>query len=380
MPHQKSQDAVLFLRNSDIDTSDKPFSVSIPCDVGQNVPDFPSTSKVDTVGKSKLLPYFVLALVPVMWGTYAPAVKQLYSLADIPPPSVFFNFLTYLASVVVLNIAGIVGGDDNNTAEEIGEEKDRNKAKLTLMGGVELGLYLFVASNIQVLGIQQTTASRAGFLIQLTTIMVPIIESLFEGKKLSCSLWFAIFVALLGILCISLEHPLDFMSSFTLGTVTNLSVVPGDLLICFSAVIYSLHVVRLGAWANRVKTLQLARVKASTELTMSFVVLGIGLLAKNTALTEYLTNLFSHPAAVSISLLLSTCVWNGIFPTAFTMWAQAFGQRSVSPTKANLIYTSQPVFGTIFAYFLLGETLGTHEIIGFGLVALGVGISLGKQE
>jgi drug/metabolite transporter (DMT)-like permease len=52
---------------------------------------------------------------------------------------------------------------------------------------------------------------------------------------------------------------------------------------------------------------------------------------------------------------------------AYTIYAQSFGHRHVSPTDANLIYTEQPIITVLFAWELLGETLG---LTGFVIIAL----------
>ena len=43
-----------------------------------------------------------------------------------------------------------------------------------------------------------------------------------------------------------------------------------------------------------------------------------------------------------------------------------------SPTKANLIYTFQPIFTALFAYLLLGETMGPTGFLGGGIIAMAV--------
>lgn len=43
-----------------------------------------------------------------------------------------------------------------------------------------------------------------------------------------------------------------------------------------------------------------------------------------------------------------------------------------SPTSANLIYTAQPLFTSLFAFFLLGETMGAAGLVGGTLIASAV--------
>lgn len=53
---------------------------------------------------SKLLPLAVLMMVPLAWGTYGVAIKELY-LLEAPPPELFFTVLNYIVSSITLTSA-----------------------------------------------------------------------------------------------------------------------------------------------------------------------------------------------------------------------------------------------------------------------------------
>jgi hypothetical protein len=50
----------------------------------------------------------------------------------------------------------------------------------------------------------------------------------------------------------------------------------------------------------------------------------------------------------------------------------AFVEQPKSPTNANLIYTFQPIFTALFAWALLGETMGAAGVLGGSIIALAV--------
>jgi len=63
---------------------------------------------------------------------------------------------------------------------------------------------------------------------------------------------------------------------------------------------------------------------------------------------------------------------------------QSFGQRTVPPTTASLIYATDPLFAAGFSYLLLGERLGGWGFVG-GLMIVGAAVggalgSLVKKE
>lgn len=72
--------------------------------------------------------------------------------------------------------------------------------------------------------------------------------------------------------------------------------------------------------------------------------------------------------ASSVKIAVGAVLWTGIVSTAYTTFAQTFGQRRVKPTDANLIYSLQPIFTAIFAYFLLGETMGMYGFVGGSVI------------
>jgi drug/metabolite transporter (DMT)-like permease len=67
---------------------------------------------------------------------------------------------------------------------------------------------------------------------------------------------------------------------------------------------------------------------------------------------------------------IGATVWTGLITSAYTIYAQAFGQsrRGVTPTDANLVYTLQPLFTALFAFVLLGETMGPAGVLGGSLI------------
>jgi drug/metabolite transporter (DMT)-like permease len=65
---------------------------------------------------------------------------------------------------------------------------------------------------------------------------------------------------------------------------------------------------------------------------------------------------------------------------AYTIYAQSYGQRRVSATDANLIYSVQPVFSAFFAWALLGEQLDIFGYIGAFLIGLAVWIVASLPE
>lgn len=218
-------------------------------------------------------------------------------------------------------------------------------------------MWLFLGSNIQLVGLQLTDAARAGFLVQLTTVIVPLAEALLLGRRLPLQLVLACAVATAGVTSIAFgAGALDAAA----GGGISARALQGDALVACSALLYSAHVVRLGEFAARIDALRLARSKATTQLVLNCATIGalaasggldvIGW-ARSLELPEY-------------GVLAAVALWNGLVPSAFTTWAQSYGQAAVSPSAANVLYSSQPLWNALLAVLLLGESITPSEYVG----------------
>jgi drug/metabolite transporter (DMT)-like permease len=251
----------------------------------------------------------VLLTVPIAWGSYEPAVRLLYKIQpDIPP--FLFSFVYYLiATVALTTVSSFVSprtepqpqtqatacdAGVNNTSL-LHEKQQKEQQQLdTTSGGFELGTYLFVGNALQVLGLQEVASDRAAFELQLTTILVPIIQSILSRnlRLVNLRTWMACLVALAGVGLIGLDGNSDEITTKTTAEngITNdltssdttfdltsmlkqVSFSTGDILIMLGALFYTFHCIRLEVYAQKTQPIQLASSKAKTETGWSALVL-----------------------------------------------------------------------------------------------------------
>lgn len=346
--------------------------------------------------------YAILAIVPIVWGSYSPLVKGLYSTAEVvAPPPLIFNLMSYFVSSAALTAANYISsrsnlGKLNASKPNLSSGSSTAISKrysLEWRAGVELGLWLFLGSTVQISGIQLTTAIRAAILVQLTTILVPFFETILVNKKaISSKLWASCLIAMIGVITVSTDvgSVNNSCSTFSwscidkslIAFLENIKFNTGDLLVSLSAIFYSMHVIRLGKFASRVSPVKLAQIKSITELTFSAAAISLvcifggndmNSLAKFTSYIEVLRTSFVESGQIFVLLAV---LWNGAFATALTTWAQTMGQRSVSPTTANLLYSSQPIWAALFSFSFLRESLSSSTIIGSSLLLFAVLYSL----
>jgi len=209
--------------------------------------------------------------------------------------------------------------------------------------GALLGSILFAETNFALTGMVTISANRAAFIIGLNVILVPVFGVLL-GRQLPRQVLLAAGLAVIGVSAMSWDGS---------------GIGIGDVFTFVSAVGIATYVILLEAIAPRHPSLSLAAVQIWTMLA-----LGIAWALPN--LTDQWSMVGDH---------LPALIYLGIVVTIGPLWGQAIGQRSVPAHEAALIYTLEPVFATLFSFWLLGEKLGLNGAIGAACILTATVIS-----
>lgn len=73
--------------------------------------------------------------------------------------------------------------------------------------------------------------------------------------------------------------------------------------------------------------------------------------------------------------LFFAIIYTSVFASILATIIQLKFQKNVSPTKAGIIFSIEPIFAAIFAYFLLNEKISNFGLIGCVLIFAGLIIS-----
>lgn len=207
------------------------------------------------------------------------------------------------------------------------------EASFLLKGGVLCGILLFAASNLQQIGIQYTTAGKAGFITALYIVIVPIL-GVFLKKYVGIRVWFSVAIAAVGLyfLCIT--------ETFSIGI--------GDLYILVCAVCFSLHILTIDYFSPRVDGVKMACIQ--------FFICGL--------LSGVLMLIFEKP---QLDMLLAgwfPIVYAGVMSSGVGYTLQIVGQKNIDPTIASLILSLEAVISVLAGFVFLGERLSVREGIG----------------
>ena len=221
------------------------------------------------------------------------------------------------------------------------QQSSNKSPKGALLPGFLAGLILFTAASLQQIGIIYTTAGKAAFVTCLYIVLVPIL-GIFLKQHVSMGTWFSSVLAVVGLYLLCVKE--SFFISY------------GDLLQLVGALFWSVHILLIDHFADRVDVLKLS--------FFQFVTCGI--LSLGTALwLETITLEGLGEALIPI-------LYGGFCSVGIAYTLQVVGQKYSPPSHAAIILSMETVFATIGGFLLLDERLGFQELMGCALMLAGM--------
>jgi len=214
-----------------------------------------------------------------------------------------------------------------------------------IVKGSILGFFLFLGFVAQNIGLTITTASKSAFITSMMVIFVPLLQFIIEKKAPKIGNILGVLIVVAG---------LWFLTSPT-GSEFNM----GDALTLVCAVVFALYIVYLDVISHDMTALQLT--------FMQFVSTAIYSVLASLLFEETFFRFSTH-SMFSIAYLTA-------FATILTISLQTRFQKETTPTRAVIIFSIEPVFASIIAWWLLSEHLGDLGILGAALIIAGVLVS-----
>lgn len=269
----------------------------------------------------------LLLLTAMIWG--AAFVAQSVSM-DYVGPFTFLCTRSILGGVVLLPVIAVMG----KRKQEKSAEKSENR-RILFLGGICCGIMLFIGSALQQVGIQYTTAGKAGFITAMYMVLVPIC-GLFFGKRPGGKTWAAVVVALVGMYLLCLYG----------SGIQNLS--KGDLLEMLCALGFTAHILVIDHFSPKVDGVKMSCIQ--------FFVCGI--------LAGIFMLILETPSWESIRAAAMPILYAGILSSGVGYTLQIVAQKDTQPTVASLLMSLESVFSLIFGWILLKEAMSGVELLG----------------
>lgn len=201
---------------------------------------------------------------------------------------------------------------------------------------VVLGVLYGAAQILQTTGLAHTPASVNGFITGMYVVCTPLFAAWILHTRIGPATWAAVVLATLGLGVLTL-------GGFSLGY--------GEAITLVAAMLYALHIVGLGAWSTPRDAVGMSIVQISVIAIICFVAtVPNGVVIPDNG-RDWLSILYM-----------------AIFAAALAMLGQTWAQAHLSPTRAAIIMSTEPVFAAGFAVALGGEHITSRLLIGGGMV------------
>lgn len=229
--------------------------------------------------------------------------------------------------------------------------------KSLLFGGLLLGFLYFAGFATQTAGLKFTSATKSGFITGTFVVFTPLFQLLIEKRRPSLINILGIILVISGLLFLSTGGTslTDFFNE--IGNDFNL----GDFLTLLCAVFFALYLVYLDIISKKFDFSPLVFIQIAFT--------GVGGI--------FLLLLFQISGIEQIKFSINgqvifAVIYTSLLATILTTFLQTKYQKFVTPTKAGIIFSLEPIFAALFAFFLVNEKISNFGIIGCGFIFCGL--------
>lgn len=220
----------------------------------------------------------------------------------------------------------------------------RGVSRSTIRYSFFLGTALTIVYITVTFGIKYTTQSNAGFMCAMSVIFTPIFAFLFKKVVPDKKLILVLLICLTGISLMTLD--------------SEMHIAFGDILCLICAVAYAADLLITESAVKR-EDVDAFQLGVFQLLFTGLYMLILSLIA-------------GTPVLPSTGMGWFSTIFLSIFCTGLSFIAQSIAQKHTTATHVGVIYSLEPVFATIVAYFLAGEVLLPRAYFGAALMLSGL--------
>jgi drug/metabolite transporter (DMT)-like permease len=281
----------------------------------------------------------LLLLVTLIWGGTFVIIK--IALRDVSP-LVFVSIRFSIAAIILLPFV---------------KKAFRNANKELIKSGIILGVIFFLGFATQTIGLKYTSATKSGFITGTFILFTPVFQLLFEKKIPGKGNLLGVLFVIAGLIFLSSRGTsvLDVFSE--MGENFNI----GDFFTLLCAVFFAMYLVYLDIVSKKFDYMPLVFLQifltAVCGIVFSIILSVSGFQAAK----------FSINGNVIFALL-----YTAILATIITTILQTKYQKFVTPTKAGIIFSFEPIFAAVLAFFFIDERISSFGFIGCILIFTGL--------
>jgi drug/metabolite transporter (DMT)-like permease len=273
----------------------------------------------------------MLLAASFFWGTTF--VAQLTGMDGLGPFSYaaaryFIGFLSLLAVLLYTRKSRAV------------ERRQRNYQRGFLIGLI-IGVVLFIASSMQQVALQYSTAGKAAFITCLYIVFVPL-GAKFLGKIIRRENWLGAGLAIVGLYLLAIGG--DF------------SIQLGDTILFVSAFFWTAQILLIDRFASKADLIELSTAQIFITMILSFVMMFV----------------LETPRLSAMVNAWFPILYGGVMSSGVAFTLQNYGQRYAEPSTAAILMSFEAIFGALAGWFFLNEVMSSREIFGCVLMLIGM--------
>ena len=272
----------------------------------------------------------ILILVTVIWGLTFILIQHA---VDIVNPVVFVLLRVLLASIGFLPFV---------------YARLRKTHSQLLWGGMLLAFFSAASYIFQSEGLKTIPASRSAFITGTCVVIVPLLAPLFRLARPKKNELLAATVCLVGLYILTGAN----LAQLSTGAVWT---------VC-GAVAYAITII----------ILQIISKHTTENMLLSFYMTVFSILPP-AMLLPFVDRVPQFTWQVVLNWPVSIAlVFCALAATTLVTYLMVTYQKHTTVTKAAVVYTLEPVFATLFAWFIGGQQLTKYLLIGGSLILIGI--------
>ena len=214
-----------------------------------------------------------------------------------------------------------------------------------LVAGTAIGASIFLGYGLQTFGLQTISSSKSAFLTALYVPIVPLLQWLVMGKPPRLMSWIGIGLAFTGLVLVAGPES------------GGMELNVGEMATMLSTLAIAAEVLLIGHFAGKVDARRVTTVQLLAAGTMALLAMPVA----GESVPDFSWIWLTAAVAMACASILIQLTMN---------WAQ----KSLSPTRATVIYASEPVWAGIVGR-MAGDRLPGLAILGAVLIVGGVLVS-----
>ncbi len=212
------------------------------------------------------------------------------------------------------------------------------------LAGSLIGLAIALGYGLQTWGMQSITGSQSAFITAMYVPLVPLLQWLCLKKRPSVMSCIGALLAFIGLLLLSGGQGIGHLSR-------------GEVITLFSSVAIAAEIILISAFVPQVD----AKKVTVIQLLMA-------------AVFSYLMMIPNGETLPTIHPVIGFTAGGLGLASAAIQITMNWAQRTVSPTRATIIYAGEPVWAGVFGW-IAGEYLSVMALSGAALIVAGVVVS-----